>query len=421
MRMRIILGILMALCIVAVSYVSAIAHYLPTHNPDPTTYPTRQRIIYTSPLVPVITPTPAVGRATVRLSANIREEGAACVNAEIESVTDLGAFSFTVRYPTSYLSNPTGRLEEFLGSTGRIVSPISSATSAGRYFFGGYSRGRQSGATGDGVLATICFEPHATDPEQIDLDFNYVQLGNIEGNSIPVHFEGTSFIIINCIRADVDCDGDVDILDIQQVASKWNTQRGSDGYEERLDLDEDGDIDVIDIQAVAAQYEVAGQSAGVVSQAGPVTLRLSPELLALGLGERGTVILTADNAQDLAAFETNLSYDPTLLRVESIRLTDWLGNTGRTVKLLDPVIDNVQGTAGIGAFSTGTQDGVSGTGSLAVLEVTTLGVGDGSLNLHDSQATTRNADFISVTEIDRMVQVNVAMPAEMLYLPLVRW
>ena len=107
--------------------------------------------------------------------------------------------------------------------------------------------------------------------------------------------------------------------------------------------------------------------------------------------------------------------------MESIRLTDWLGNTGRTVKLLDPVIDNVQGTAGIGAFSTGTQDGVSGTGSLAILEVTTLSVGDGSLNLHDSQATTRNADFISVTEIDRMVQVNVAMPAEMLYLPLVRW
>lgn len=58
--------------------------------------------------------------------------------------------------------------------------------------------------------------------------------------------------------ADIDGDGDVDIIDVQLVAARWNTQQGDPGYEPRFDLDNegqgDGDIDIIDVQLVAAWW-----------------------------------------------------------------------------------------------------------------------------------------------------------------------
>ena len=115
-----------------------------------------------------------------------------------------------------------------------------------------------------------------------------------------------------------------------------------------------------------------------------------------------------------------LTYDPTLIRIKSIRLTDWLGSTGRTVNMLGPQIDNRQGIATFAAFSTGPQPGVSGSGSLAILEVKALGVGESDLAINDSQATTPDASPLSVTDVDAVVQVREARPMEMLYLPFVR-
>jgi len=58
--------------------------------------------------------------------------------------------------------------------------------------------------------------------------------------------------------ADVDADGDVDIIDIQLVAAHWNTKVGDPNYDAKYDVDNegqgDGDIDIIDIQLVAAWW-----------------------------------------------------------------------------------------------------------------------------------------------------------------------
>ena len=56
------------------------------------------------------------------------------------------------------------------------------------------------------------------------------------------------------LEGDVDNDGDVDIDDIMQVASRWRCQCGDDCYVATYDLDEDCDIDVVDIMLVVAQW-----------------------------------------------------------------------------------------------------------------------------------------------------------------------
>jgi hypothetical protein len=53
---------------------------------------------------------------------------------------------------------------------------------------------------------------------------------------------------------DLDCDCDVDIADIMQVASRWHTAEGDAKYDPLYDLDDDGDIDIVDIMLVAVHW-----------------------------------------------------------------------------------------------------------------------------------------------------------------------
>lgn len=53
---------------------------------------------------------------------------------------------------------------------------------------------------------------------------------------------------------DFDGDGDVDVVDIMQVASRWNKRSGDPEFDAKFDLDGDGNIDIVDIMRVAAQW-----------------------------------------------------------------------------------------------------------------------------------------------------------------------
>lgn len=56
-----------------------------------------------------------------------------------------------------------------------------------------------------------------------------------------------------CIFADLDCDSDVDVADLMELANHWRSIPGS-GYEDRYDLNNDGKINVVDIQLAAQAF-----------------------------------------------------------------------------------------------------------------------------------------------------------------------
>jgi hypothetical protein len=65
---------------------------------------------------------------------------------------------------------------------------------------------------------------------------------------------------------DLDGDGDVDVADIQQVASRWRCKRGDACYNLRYDIDNDCDIDIVDIMRVAAHWgDTCGGTAASVA------------------------------------------------------------------------------------------------------------------------------------------------------------
>ena len=53
---------------------------------------------------------------------------------------------------------------------------------------------------------------------------------------------------------DLDYDGDVDVDDVMQVASRWRCKCGDACYDPRYDLDGDCDIDIVDIMKVVANW-----------------------------------------------------------------------------------------------------------------------------------------------------------------------
>jgi hypothetical protein len=76
---------------------------------------------------------------------------------------------------------------------------------------------------------------------------------------------------------DFNDDGVVDVYDIMQVASRWNSSVGDDNYDPDYDLDDDGDIDVVDIMLVTAHWgELCWTSMppfGIQMGSGDVTVR----------------------------------------------------------------------------------------------------------------------------------------------------
>jgi M6 family metalloprotease-like protein len=73
-------------------------------------------------------------------------------------------------------------------------------------------------------------------------------------NDCDGHSDTADSDCAECYIYDLDCDGDVDIVDIMEIASHWNVSCGDPAYDPAYDLDTDCEIDVVDVMQVAAQW-----------------------------------------------------------------------------------------------------------------------------------------------------------------------
>jgi len=60
---------------------------------------------------------------------------------------------------------------------------------------------------------------------------------------------------VTCVVfGDLDCNCQVNVDDIMQVANRWRCRCGDECYDPYYDIDDDCDIDVVDIMLVVAQW-----------------------------------------------------------------------------------------------------------------------------------------------------------------------
>ncbi|MGA9350612.1 MAG: cohesin domain-containing protein [Anaerolineae bacterium] len=123
------------------------------------------------------------------------------------------------------------------------------------------------------------------------------------------------------------------------------------------------------------------QAATVTGTPVPAVVRIEPAQSMVTAGETLTVSVMIDNANDLVDFLWELVYNPTVVTVDAVRVSDFLGSTGRTVIPASPLIDNGAGRTVFAAISIGPAPGASGTGELAVIHLTAQDVGESPLDL----------------------------------------
>ncbi len=162
--------------------------------------------------------------------------------------------------------------------------------------------------------------------------------------------------------ADVDRDHDVDIMDIQLVASRWGADRHAANYVASCDVNADGYIDIFDIQLVASWWNKPLPSARLAKEFanGSASVRLQVVQVAPEKYE-----LWVDNAVDLAAFQ--LEFTANGAGLQKMEPGDFLGRTGNRVVALPPALDAERGTITLGAFTYGEFAGAGGSGKLAAI------------------------------------------------------
>jgi hypothetical protein len=62
-------------------------------------------------------------------------------------------------------------------------------------------------------------------------------------------------VTVQAVTPDVDCDGAVDVADVQQVAARWGASLGNPPFDPRYDLDGDDRIGVLDLVIVAGHWQ----------------------------------------------------------------------------------------------------------------------------------------------------------------------
>jgi hypothetical protein len=88
------------------------------------------------------------------------------------------------------------------------------------------------------------------------ISLSEVQITDKNGVIQPAEFVGPAGAKV-CYYGDRNCDNKVSILDIQLVASVWNTEQGDPGYDPNRDVNMDGKISIQDIQLVAGVWNTS--------------------------------------------------------------------------------------------------------------------------------------------------------------------
>ena len=88
----------------------------------------------------------------------------------------------------------------------------------------------------------------------VDGSLSQLAIGIAEGSNYRVE-SGYWYGPITCIVfGDLDCDCEVEVDDILQVASRWRAKEGDPDYAPYYDLNHDGIINIVDIMLVAAHW-----------------------------------------------------------------------------------------------------------------------------------------------------------------------
>lgn len=229
---------------------------------------------------------------------------------------------------------------------------------------------------------------------------------NVPGNLTIAQATGTGSldcsILEPCYPSDTDCDGEVDIVDITNVAYLFDTQIGDDLFNEDFDLDIDGDIDIVDITMVAYDF---GWTTGsktpfsIIENNNSDVRMYFTESVSLDEPNTYETQLVVEGVDNLGAYEIRLNYEAVNINVISFEEGELLESTNRP---LFPVVSDFEnGILNYAISSLGSsEDGAVGQGSILKIKFQTTENFNTPFTLDEGQVTQINGDLIDYTFLD---------------------
>jgi hypothetical protein len=124
-------------------------------------------------------------------------------------------------------------------------------------------------------------------------------------------------------------------------------------------------------------------------------IRVDPEETVVAIAARDSVTISIDDVTAIGSSRFDLTYDPDIIRVDSVITGSLLGSSGRPVFISERTIDNVNGIVIFDATTSGEYPGTAGSGDLARVKFTALAHGSTSLLLQNVDI--RNIDSLQLT------------------------
>jgi len=289
---------------------------------------------------------------------------------KVENAVDFSGFEFNLFYDRTVVAVEKAadvQLGPFIKSAGRTFYALGPQLNQqeGRILFGAYSVGTAPGLSGNGIIAKITCKGLARGTAAIQLSDAKVSDSN--GQKLPLLLESSSITVTGHFWADIDGNNILNEADAQLAAEHWKNSRGEAAYLASCDIDHgglgDGDVDVFDVQLIASWWNraIPAQNLMLVPEA-PTTTQAVRVLLQRATANR--LELYVDNARELGGFELCLtSAGP--MTVTAVTPGILLTGSGNSAKPLGPLYSNQQKQVLVGAYSFGANKGMEGSGALA--------------------------------------------------------
>lgn len=321
-------------------------------GPTPTPCPDGVCPTPTAAPLPTATSTPSLGPTVVRVEPASQSQltgSTATVLVAIDSVTNLGAYEFTLAFDPAVLDFVSVSNGPFLESTGRPVYCPPSTVGANTVRFACVTTGSTpNGPSGSGVLSALEFLTKG--PGTSILDLFDVALATPRGTDIPKGVEdGTVTVTLAPTPTPTPCpDGICPTPTITPT------------------------------QTATATPTATPLPVSCAPEPG-ATACVQPPELTTPPGHSFSVDIVADEITGLGAYQFTLAFDPSVIALTGVSNGPFLGSTGRPVSCGDPSFG-----AGSVRFMCTTlgpaPPGPSGSGVLATVGF--LALEEGSTQLH---------------------------------------
>lgn len=172
------------------------------------------------------------------------------INVSIENGDNIGGYQFNIIYDSNVLRYVGSANADYLPTGAFPIPPIE-----GNNEITLAATSTDGPSNGDGNLATVTFE--VLDIKATDLTLSDLILTDSDGNVLPHLLFNIGLVIDPQLRPeDVNSDGVVNIIDLVQVASRFNQLTDID----KEDINGDGVVNIVDLVKVAAALG-AGENA----------------------------------------------------------------------------------------------------------------------------------------------------------------